>query len=137
MFGVTITHSTAKFNLAFALTGSDFHFATLPSERQFAHSITMKKLILLMALAACSAQTPTASKPVAVGDALPTGMDDTCHAVRYHTLLNQDATQLEKILILGQVRIIRPGTIVTQDYAPQRMNFHVGENGKINQISCG
>lgn len=97
----------------------------------------MKKLIILMALAACSAQTPSEQKPAAVGSALPTGMDDTCHAVRYHTLLNQDATQLEKILILGQVRIIRPGTIVTQDYAPQRMNFHVAADGKINKISCG
>jgi hypothetical protein len=35
------------------------------------------------------------------------------------------------------MRVIRPDTIVTQDYRPERMNFHVGASGKIIQISCG
>lgn len=96
----------------------------------------MKKLIVLMALAACVAPTlPT--QPAVVADRLPMGMDDTCGAKRYHTMLDQDATELEKILILGEVRIIRPSTIATQDYRPTRMNFHVGTNGNIMQISCG
>ena len=72
-----------------------------------------------------------------VAKPLPKGLDDTCGAVRYHTLLNQDATNLERILILGQVRVIRPDTIVTQDYRPERMNFHVGASGKIIQIRYG
>lgn len=123
------------FQPAFTPKGSEFDFETLQMEQNFTHSASMKKLILLLALAACSPQAPSAPQPVQ--NALPTGMDDTCNAVRYHTLLNQDATALERILILGQVRILRPGTISTQDYAPARMNFHVGEDGKINQISCG
>lgn len=97
----------------------------------------MKKLIALMALAACTATTPPNATPSAIGNRLPTGMDDTCKATRYHTLLDQDATALERILILGEVRVLRPGTISTQDYRPTRMNFHVGENGKITQIACG
>jgi hypothetical protein len=35
------------------------------------------------------------------------------------------------------MRVIWPDTIVTQDYRPERMNFHVGASGKIIQISCG
>ena len=123
------------FQPAFAPKGSEINFETLQMEQNFTHSASMKKLILLLALAACSPQAPSAPQPVQ--NALPTGMDDTCNAVRYHTLLNQDATALERNLILGQVRILRPGPISTQDYAPARMNFHVGEDGKINQISCG
>ena len=95
----------------------------------------MKTLIVLMALAACTAPALQDTTPVA--NPLPKGLDDTCGAVRYHTLLNQDATNLERILILGQVRVIRPDTIVTQDYRPERMNFYVGASGKIIQISCG
>ena len=96
----------------------------------------MKKLIVLLALAACTT-TPKQSMQTPIGTRLPSAMEDTCGAKRYHTLLDQDATALERILILGQVRIVRPGTILTQDFRPQRMNFHVGDNGKVIQISCG
>jgi hypothetical protein len=86
-----------------------------------------------MALAACTAPALQDTTPVA--KPLPKGLDDTCGAVRYHTLLNQDATNLERILILGQVRVIRPDTIVTQDYRPERMNFHVGASGKSSRLA--
>jgi hypothetical protein len=125
-----------SFQPTFATTGSEIDFATLQMAQGYTHSPLMKKLILLMALAACSPPAPSAPQPP-VQDALPSGLGDTCNAVRYHTLLNQDATALERILILGQVRIIRPGTITTQDYLPERMNFHVGTDGKIAKISCG
>ena len=95
----------------------------------------MKKLIALLALAACT--TPDLQTPKPVADRIPTGINDSCGAVRYHTLLDQDATALERILILGQVRIVRHNSIMTQDYRVERMNFHIGENGKIERISCG
>jgi len=95
----------------------------------------MKKLILLMALAACTTPATQATKPVE--NQLPTGMNDTCGAVRYHTLLDQDATALERVLILRQVRIVRPDSIVTQDYLPERMNFHINSANRIARISCG
>ena len=96
----------------------------------------MKKLIVLLALAACTTASPQIAKDP-IGRGLPTGLDDTCRAVRYHTLLKQDATALEKVLILGQVRIIRPNSIVTQDYRPERMNFHINTANQIDKISCG
>lgn len=89
-----------------------------------------------MALAACtSAPVPNPTTPV--GDTLPNGIDDTCGAVRYHTLLQQDATALEKVLILGQVRVVRANSILTQDYRPERMNFHINAANRIEKISCG
>ncbi|MCO4848320.1 MAG: hypothetical protein KC448_10160 [Yoonia sp.] len=96
----------------------------------------MKKFIAILALAACTTPPPqTAKGPV--GQSLPSGLDDTCRAVRYHPLLKQDATALEKVLILGPVRIIRPNSIVTQDYRPERMNFHIDAANRIGKISCG
>lgn len=96
----------------------------------------MKKLIALLALAACTATSPQITKDP-IGQTLPTGIDDTCGAVRYHTLLKRDATALEKVLILGQVRVIRPNSIVTQDYRPERMNFRIDTANRIGRISCG
>ena len=92
----------------------------------------MKKLVIFVILAACTSVAP---KPIV--QRLPVGVADTCGAAKYQTLLDQDATALERVLILGEVRIIRPSTIVTQDFRPLRMNFHIGLDGKIAQISCG
>ena len=92
----------------------------------------MKKLGIFVVLAACTSAVPT---PIV--QRLPVGVADTCGAAKYQTLLDQDATALERVLILGEVRILRPSTIVTQDFRPTRMNFHIGPDGKIAQISCG
>ena len=98
----------------------------------------MKKLLVMIAIAGCTAaQTPQIPQVGPIGDTLPTGMDDTCGAQRYHTLLAQDATALERVLILGQVRVLRPDTIATQDYRPERMNFHIDRRNRIERISCG
>lgn len=119
-------------------TARKYAFTTLQRHRDIAQSGAMKKLMILMVLAACAkSPTHTNGTPMKIEDRLPVGIDDSCGAKRYHTLLGQDATALERILILGQVRVVRPGTISTQDYRPERMNFHVGDNGKIARISCG
>lgn len=94
----------------------------------------------LLALAACSTTTPTTGgeQPRAsISGAYPTGMDDTCGAEAYAVLIGQDATALERILILREVRVIRPGSIVRQDYAPQRLNFRVNDSGAISELTCG
>lgn len=86
----------------------------------------------LALLAACDvARVPPAVPPVPVGEA------DTCGGAQYAGLVGQDATALERVLIIGQVRVIRPGTAVTMDFRPQRLNFEVGEDGRIARIYCG
>lgn len=87
----------------------------------------MKRLCLLLLLTACTAAPPS----------LPPMLEDTCRANEYANLIGQDATALERVLILGQVRVIRPGDFVTQDFRPNRLNFGIDSANKVIEISCG
>jgi hypothetical protein len=87
-------------------------------------------LPLLIALAACT-NLPTD------GPAVPPAAKDTCGAARQSALIGQDATALERVMLLGQVRVIRPGMAVTMDFRAERINFVVSETGRIGRIYCG
>ena len=87
----------------------------------------MKRLIPLVLCAACAAPPP----------ALPPEQEDTCGATQRAALIGQDATALEKVLILGMVRVIRPDDMVTMDYRRERINFLIGRDEKIIAINCG
>ncbi|WP_185020828.1 I78 family peptidase inhibitor [Histidinibacterium lentulum] len=69
--------------------------------------------------------------------ALPEPGADLCDAGSHVRLIGQDATALERVLLLGQVRVIRPGDAVTMDLRPERINFEIGEDGRIARIFCG
>lgn len=60
-----------------------------------------------------------------------------CGADQYTDLIGQDATALERVLILGRVRVIRPTDIITQDFRPDRINFMIGGDERIDSIRCG
>ena len=94
----------------------------------------MKRLAILglLFLAGCDATVPGDRPP-----AFPVGEADTCGGNRYASLIGQDATALERVLILGQVRVIRPGMAVTMDFRPERLNFEIDGAGRIARISCG
>ena len=62
---------------------------------------------------------------------------DTCNAARYATLIGQDATALERVLLMGPVRVIRPDMAVTMDYSAARINFAVDAGNRITGITCG
>lgn len=97
-------------------------------------------LATVSGLSACATTTPTTGgeRPaVQISGSYPTGMDDTCGAEQYAVLIGQDATALERILILREVRVIRPGSIVAQDYRPARLNFRVNADGVISELTCG
>ena len=68
---------------------------------------------------------------------LPAVDADTCQGAQYAPLLDQDQTALERVLIMRQIRIIRPGDMVTMDYRAERINFAIDEQGKISRIYCG
>ncbi|EBA12042.1 I78 family peptidase inhibitor [Roseobacter sp. CCS2] len=87
----------------------------------------MKRIIALIALAGCTATEPP----------LPPQLDDTCGARDYADLIGQDATALERVLLLGPVRVIRPGDMVTMDFRPDRVNFKIDENETIQGVDCG
>ncbi|MDX8346690.1 I78 family peptidase inhibitor [Cognatiyoonia sp. IB215446] len=87
----------------------------------------MKRIPLLLLLAACA----PASEP------LPPTLEDTCGAREYGDLIGQDVTALERVLILGPVRVIRPGDMVTMEFLPDRVNFGISEDEKVIEVSCG
>lgn len=87
-----------------------------------------------MALTIALAQ---ACAPVARIGAVPSEMDDTCGARQHAALIGQNATTLERVLILGQVRILRPGDAATLDHQPERINFRIDGTQRIAQITCG
>ena len=68
---------------------------------------------------------------------LPDTAADTCRGAQYAALLDRDQTALERVLIMRQIRIIRPGDVVTMDYRAERINFAIDEQGKISRIYCG
>lgn len=60
-----------------------------------------------------------------------------CDADQYRGLIGQDATALERVLILQPVRVIRPGQAITMDYMERRINFDVDANNRVVNIHCG
>lgn len=88
----------------------------------------------LVFLAACEMPVPTPEIPR--GPTVPAAANDTCNANQYASLIGQDATALERVMILGLVRVIRPDQAVTMDFRPERINFNVGQNNRIASITC-
>ena len=101
----------------------------------------MRPFLVLSALLALSACAPTApGTPGAVppaGPALPAPGADTCGAAARAALIGQPATALERIYILGPVRVIRPGDAVTMDFVERRINFDLDATDRIVRIFCG
>ena len=89
-------------------------------------------LLALPLLAACA--VPPSAPP---GPAVPPPDRDSCGAAPFARLIGQDATALERELILRQVRVIRPGDAITEDYRPGRINFDIGADEAIARIWCG
>lgn len=83
------------------------------------------------ALAACGITPATPTLPP-----VPDPAQDTCNAASFASLVGQDATALERVLLLGEVRIIRPGQAVTMDFRPSRINFNIGPDNRITAITC-
>ncbi len=90
-------------------------------------------MLLAPLLAAACAAAPAAPPPQPV----PPPAEDSCGAAPYARLVGQDATALERELILKPVRLIRPGDAVTMDFNPQRMNFEIDAANRIARIFCG
>lgn len=91
---------------------------------------------MLMLATACTGPAPIAPQQGTPRPTMPSPAEDTCNAARYAGLIGQDATALERVLILSQVRVIRPGQAVTMDYRAERINFNVDEGNRITSIIC-
>ncbi|WP_368346350.1 I78 family peptidase inhibitor [Pelagovum sp. HNIBRBA483] len=89
----------------------------------------VSSICILIMLAAC--------QTMAVLPALPSAEQDTCNAAQHSSLIGAHATDLERTLILQPVRVIRPDSLVTMDFLPTRLNFHINGQNVIARISCG
>jgi uncharacterized lipoprotein YmbA len=108
-------------------TGPDFNHA-LAKAADRGKAGVMRHLILVLFLAACaSTQAPPATP----------SLPDTCGVGAYTYLIGQPATALERVLIMQEVRIIRPWTMVTMDYRAGRINFKISDQDMIADVSCG
>ncbi|KHK91233.1 I78 family peptidase inhibitor [Novosphingobium malaysiense] len=91
----------------------------------------------LMALAGCSTdgtENPATMPP-------PPDMQPTCGADMLDAYIGRPASDSTIAAIRewrgdNLVRVIRPGTVVTMDYRPERLNIDVDENGTITGFRC-
>lgn len=62
-----------------------------------------------------------------------------CDTARYSHLIGQNESALEAVVSAkGEIRrIISPGMHVTMDYRMERVNFRLGVDGLIKEITCG
>ena len=81
----------------------------------------ISSVMLLSALAACSPEEPTSTE---------------CTADAHQNLIGQSETVLATMKFGVPVRVIHPGDAVTMDFQPDRLNFIIGESGKIEKIEC-
>ncbi len=92
-------------------------------------------LLAALLLAGCAAgpdpRLPPAQPP------LPEGAADTCGASPYAALIGAEATALERVLIMRELRVLRPGVPVTADLRTNRINFVIDREDRIVRIYCG
>lgn len=94
------------------------------------------RLIMALAFGALLGCSPT-PKDTPVINPLPSTLDDTCGAARFAGIIGQDAFVLQRGFRPGEIRIIQPGTVASQEYVPERLSFIIGFNNTIRRITCG
>ena len=90
----------------------------------------------MLALAACGRGQPVPPAPD-TRPSIPPPQSDTCDAGPLANLIGQERTALERVLIMREVRLIRPGDVITQEVRPARINIEIGTDGRIASLYCG
>jgi hypothetical protein len=85
-----------------------------------------------------SAPATTPSDPAPPPAPTPTDpAADTCNMAQYSALIGKPATDPGVPAAGATVRLIRPGTQVTMDFQPTRLNIDINAEGVITAIRCG
>jgi hypothetical protein len=89
----------------------------------------MTRLMPLLALAI----------PIALAACEDESSDDvgSCPAGELTGYVGQPESATDEIAYDGIVRVIQPGMVITMDFNPDRLNFEIGEDGRIARIYCG
>ena len=64
-------------------------------------------------------------------------VQDACGAAELQTLVGQDEAVLDGMRFSQPIRVIRPGMMVTMEYAEGRLTIEVDEAGVIIGVRCG
>ncbi len=83
-------------------------------------------LAALLALSACTIDQPVRQPPEV----------DACGATALQDLVGRSALILETMRFGTEVRVIQPGTAVTMDYNPARLNIEIDRYEIIDRVYC-
>lgn len=89
--------------------------------------------VALLGLVACM---PEGGAGSGAGGGMPP-VEDACGAAGLQQMVGQPASALDTMRFAQPMRVIRPGQAVTMDYNAERLNFAVGEDGRITRVYCG
>lgn len=98
----------------------------------------------VLALTACGQTTTVADEPIGAETPAPAAApqtreeataQDTCGARAYAAMVG---TQLAAATFPAEagIRIIQPGSMITEDFRPDRLNVNVDANGVITSLEC-
>ncbi|MEM9845233.1 MAG: I78 family peptidase inhibitor [Pseudomonadota bacterium] len=98
---------------------------------------------IVVVLAGCGPSVPPSNVPdpgtgVGLsGSGLVERTPDTCGLSDFLGLVGQPASAANSIVSSQPVRVVTPGSIVTNEYNPQRVNVDVDGNNTITSVRCG
>lgn len=93
-------------------------------------AIAISTFLALPLMAAC-VQTPSpVTRPLPDGEA-------SCGAKSLQYLVGRDNSALSAMTFINTTRFLKPDTVVTQDYRPDRLNFLYNDQDIIVRIYCG
>lgn len=102
-------------------------------------------ILVLFFIAGCGpsvpadqAATPDTGTGVGLSDSgLVERTPDICGLDQFRGLVGQPASAVNSVISDQPVRLITPGSIVTTEYNPQRVNVDVDTNNIIVDVRCG
>ena len=86
--------------------------------------------LMPMALAACVIETPT-PPPGEVPAA------NACGATGLQWLVGRPVSELNRVQLANQPRILTPGSVMTMDYRAERLNVELDNASRIIRLFCG
>ncbi|MES1157375.1 MAG: I78 family peptidase inhibitor [Alphaproteobacteria bacterium] len=62
---------------------------------------------------------------------------DTCGMAAYQGLIGHPESEIDRSKLPPRARVILPGQMVTQDFAPGRLNIRISPDRTVANVSCG
>jgi hypothetical protein len=89
----------------------------------------MKRLFALPLILLAACDLPATGTTVT--DPVP------CMAPTFARFVGEPLGVLDPLVVPQPYRVIRPGDAVTREFIANRMNFYVGADGRLADVTCG